>query len=127
MKTFANPTVGEQCARAVCMVRPARFGFNPETALTNHLQKRGADDDADAHAAVAEFDALVASLRAAGVTVGVLQDIPEPPRPDAVFPNNWVSFHPDGRVVLYPMANVSRRIERRADALIAVATEVSPK
>lgn len=103
------------------MVRPARFGFNPETALTNHLQRRGADGEADAVAAIAEFDALVAKLRAAGVAVGVLQDTPEPARPDAVFPNNWVSLHADGRAVLYPMANPSRRLERRADELLEVA------
>ena len=106
------------------MVRPASFGFNPETATSNHLQQRGADAEADATAAVAEFDALFTTLRAAGVTVGVLQDTPEPPRPDAVFPNNWLSLHADGRAVLYPMANASRRRERRADELLAVAARI---
>jgi hypothetical protein len=106
------------------MVRPAHFGFNPETAVTNHLQQRGPDEAGaarDARAGQAEFDAMVLQLRAAGVRVGVLEDEPEPPLPDSVFPNNWISFHPDGTVVLYPMQSPSRRRERRPAALLAVA------
>jgi hypothetical protein len=64
-----------------------------------------------------EFDALVACLRAAGVTVHVLDDRPEPHTPDSIFPNNWVSFHADGTVVLYPMLAPNRRLERRMDVL----------
>jgi hypothetical protein len=94
------------------MVRPAAFGANPETAATNAFQ-RGAVGSADELLARArgEFDALVAALRAHGVEVLVLEDSPMPPKPDAVFPNNWVSFHTDGRVVLYPMLVPSRRAE----------------
>lgn len=106
------------------MVRPAHFGFNPETAETNHLQQRGSDAAAvadDSRAGRAEFDAMVSRLRAAGIRIGVLEDQPEPPLPDAVFPNNWISFHPDGTVVLYPMQSASRRRERRPAALLAVA------
>jgi hypothetical protein len=105
-----------QAAPAVLMVRPARFGWNPETNDSNRFQR---SDQALApvavERAVAEFDALVLALRAALVTVYVAEDEPEPPRPDAVFPNNWVSLHPDGTVVLYPMLAPSRRRERRLD------------
>lgn len=105
------------------MVRPASFGFNPETAATNHLQRGGSDVDAaaDARRARAEFDALAQALRAAGVRVGVLDDTPVPARPDAVFPNNWISFHEDGTVVLYPMLAPLRRLERRPDDMREVA------
>ncbi len=94
------------------MIRPARFGANPETADTNRFQHGGAPAGVGL-AAQREFDGLVARLRAAGVEVQVADDTPEPPKPDACFPNNWVSFHADGSVVLYPMMAPSRRAERR--------------
>jgi hypothetical protein len=107
-------TVGPepQCANAVMMIRPARFGANPETAASNRFQRAGADADI---AAIArrEFDGLARALGDAGVAVHVVEDAPEPPKPDACFPNNWVSFHADGSVVLYPMMAPSRRAERR--------------
>ncbi len=101
-----------QCADAVLMIRPARFGANPETADSNRFQQGGADAGAAA-TAQREFDGLVARLRAAGVDVLVADDTLEPAKPDACFPNNWVSFHADGSVVLYPMMAPSRRAERR--------------
>ena len=105
-------------AAAVLMVRPGCFGFNPETAASNAFQRPPSADPAGPHAAaLAEFDAAVSALRHAGVEVFVAEDTPEPPKPDAVFPNNWVSFHRDGRIVLYPMQAPSRRAERR-EALI---------
>jgi hypothetical protein len=103
-----------QCADAVLMIRPARFGANPETADSNRFQQGMAA--ADAHeVARREFDGLVSRLRSAGIFVQVADDTPEPPKPDACFPNNWVSFHGDGSVVLYPMMAPSRRAERRAE------------
>jgi len=98
------------------MIRPARFGANPETADSNRFQQGGADAGA-AEAARREFDGLVARLAAAGVKVVVAEDSPEPPKPDACFPNNWVSFHADGTVVLYPMMAPSRRAERRSEPI----------
>ena len=96
------------------MVRPARFGANPETADSNRFQQSGsASARDDAATAEREFDGLVERLRAAGVEVHVADDTPEPAKPDACFPNNWVSFHADGTVVLYPMMAPSRRAERR--------------
>jgi hypothetical protein len=117
MPTAAAPE--SQSADAVLMVRPACFGTNPETADSNRFQhaERIADD---AILAVREFDGLVRRLADAGVEVVAVEDPPEPAKPDACFPNNWVSFHADGTVVLYPMLAPSRRAERRAEHLAAV-------
>jgi hypothetical protein len=115
----------QQCADAVLMVRPAAFGFNPETAATNHLQQRGAQ--AETHAgerAREEFAMLVRALQSEGIAVCVLEDTASPAKPDAVFPNNWVSFHEDGTVVLYPMQSAARRAERRPEALAAGLKEL---
>ncbi len=115
--------VRAQCADAVLMVRPAAFGFNPETAATNSFQRDAAPGGGDPQReALAEFDRMVAALRSEGITVAVAADSTNPAKPDAVFPNNWASFHHDGTLVLYPMANPSRRAERRQaviDAAIA--------
>ena len=105
-------------APAVLMVRPACFGYNPEAAETNVFARQGLLDVAGA--ARREIDRAVEVLRDAGVRVVLVEDTPDPPKPDAVFPNNWVSFHPDGTVVLYPLAVASRRPERRSDILRAV-------
>jgi hypothetical protein len=114
MKPMPEPD--RQCAAAVMMIRPARFGANPETAASNRFQRGGAAQDASLEAQ-REFDGLVARLAAAGVAVHVVDDSPEPARPDACFPNNWVSFHDDGSVVLYPLMAASRRLERRSEAI----------
>ncbi|MEP7314858.1 MAG: arginine deiminase-related protein [Pseudomonadota bacterium] len=109
------------------MVRPAAFGYNVQTAATNRLQTAPASSEAgraDAAAAVREFDALATQLDAAGVAVCVVDDTPLPPKPDAVFPNNWVSFHADGTIVLYPMLTANRRSERRVDLLQAVQRQL---
>jgi hypothetical protein len=104
------------------MIRPAAFDYNPQTAASNRMQSGAAADTPDAAAlAIAEFDAAVAALRDAGVQVCVVADEPVPPKPDAVFPNNWVSWHADGTVVLYPMQAANRRLERRREILDLVA------
>jgi hypothetical protein len=115
----------QQCADAVLMVRPKCFGFNPETAATNTFQQREAPGDS--HAAVraaGEFEALRQGLISEGVTVVTVEDTQRPVKPDAVFPNNWVSFHADGTLVLYPMQCPSRRCERRGDVIDQVASEL---
>lgn len=94
------------------MVRPAAFGFNPEAALSNAFAS-AADGDV-AKAALAEFDGLASALENAGIEVLILEDRADPGKPDAVFPNNWVSFRADGTMVIYPMATGPRRLERRA-------------
>lgn len=108
-----------QCAPGVLLVRPARFGYNSQTASSNRFQQPGTLPDPAARAR-SEFDALCASIEAAGVRVCVVNDSSEPVKPDAVFPNNWVSFHRDGTVVLYPMQASNRRAERRTEVLAAV-------
>jgi hypothetical protein len=113
----------QQCAGAVLMVKPAAFGYNPETAVTNHLQRPGDGADPATNArARAEFSALVRALESEGIAVCVVEDTPTPPKPDAVFPNNWVSFHADGTLVLYPMLALNRREERRHE-IIATTLE----
>ena len=98
------------------MIRPVRFYPNPETATDNAFQ-RNADRDSNALTLMArkEFDAAVQTLRAAGINVHVFEDTTEPEKPDAVFPNNWISTHHDWRMALFPMYSVLRRRERRQD------------
>src|SRR5881397_3495835 len=105
-----------QSTDSVLMIRPGRFYPNPETAADNAFQ-RDANQGSDAltPAARKEFDAAVEMLRAAGVNVHVFEDTAEPEKPDAVFPNNWISTHHDGRIALFPMYSKLRRRERRQD------------
>ena len=102
----------------VLMIRPARFESNPLTAASNRFQgKTGASPAEQQAAAVREFDGLASALREAGIDVAVVEDTPEPHTPDSIFPNNWISMHADGRVVLYPMEAENRRTERRTDII----------
>jgi hypothetical protein len=110
----------QQCAEAVLLVRPAAFAYNRETAASNVFQQSHEAIDL-AVAAAAELDQAAAAIAAAGVTVCVAEDSLEPLKPDAVFPNNWISWHRDGTVVLYPMLAINRRAERRADVIELVA------
>jgi len=107
-----------QTSRTVLMVRPANFGFNLQTAVTNFYQK---EDERTASEigvlAQMEFDNQVAMLRDQGVKVIVEEDTLNPFKPDAIFANNWFSTHPDGRVILYPMHSENRRLERRSDLI----------
>src|SRR5947207_15797798 len=106
-----------QLPAAVVMVRPASFGFNPDTAPSFMFQREITDvsrKEIERRARI-EFDLLAGRLREAGADVIIVDDKEELNTPDAVFPNNWVSFHHDGTVVLYPMLAPSRRPERRRD------------
>ena len=105
-------------ASEVMMVRPANFGFNPETASSNAFQAKGNADNV-----LVEFDGVVESLEKQGVVVRVFDDTLDPIKPDALFPNNWVSFHPEG-AVLYPMMAPTRRAERRFDILEALGKQL---
>lgn len=100
-------------AQSVLMIRPANFCFNAETAESNTFQSSVSGDIKAL--AVAEFDGAVAKLRAAGVAVNVIEDTPEPVKPDAVFPNNWISFHPGGKAIIYPLLTENRKAEVRLD------------
>ncbi len=112
-----------QLASSVLMIRPARFENNPQTAASNRFQgKTDASPDEQQQTAVAQFDDLVSDLRANGIEAIVVEDTSEPHTPDSIFPNNWVSFHADGRVVLYPMEAGNRRTERRMDVVESLDT-----
>ena len=121
-------TPRRQCAEAVLMVRPVSFGYNPETAASNKFQRQPAGAASDDRAiARNEFEGLAGALIGEGVRVCVVRDTAEPPKPDAVFPNNWVSFHEDGTVVLYPMEAESRRRERRREIIDEVSERLGFK
>src|SRR6185437_13002127 len=106
-----------QSTSHILMIRPVNFGFNEETAGSNAFQNRNADKNDVNKRAQQEFDAMVSVLRQNGVDVIVIDDIPEPYTPDSIFPNNWVSFHADGTIFLYPMQAENRRLERREDII----------
>jgi hypothetical protein len=113
-----------QSTDSVLVVRPACFGFNVETAASNSLQRReNSGDIALRDQARREFDTAVDRLQGAGIYVEIVADDPERAAPDAVFPNNWVSFHADGTAVLYPMLAPSRRRERRPELLAGVVRQ----
>jgi hypothetical protein len=108
-----------QLPTAVVMVRPASFGFNPDTAPSFMFQRETTEASRKEieRRARMEFDLLAGRLRAAGADVIITEDKEDLHTPDAVFPNNWVSFHHDGTIVLYPMLAPSRRPERRRDII----------
>lgn len=98
------------------MIRPVDFKFNEQTAGNNKFQQANAASDVQ-QKALQEFDGFVALLRSNGVEVTVVDDTLQPETPDSIFPNNWVSFHQNGEVILYPMFSVNRRAERRPDII----------
>ena len=105
-----------QLASTVLMIRPVRFESNPLTAASNQfMEDHAVPPQEQQAAALREFAGLVSVLRDAGVTVIVVEDTAEFHTPDSIFPNNWLSTHADGRVVLYPMEAENRRTERRTD------------
>jgi hypothetical protein len=126
-------TAPQQCASAVLMIRPAAFDYNPETAATNRMQQpaRGSVAGPDVlpgqPQALSEFEQFARALRSEGITVCVVDDTPLPAKPDAIFPNNWVSFHEDGTLVLYPMQAGTRRLERRPQIIDTVVEQLGFK
>ncbi len=107
-----------QTSSTILMVRPANFGFNPETAGNNFYQHTDARSATEINSlARNEFDSFVALLKDQGVNMIVEEDTDEPVKTDAVFPNNWFSTHPDGKLILYPMFSPNRRLERRKDLI----------
>ena len=117
----AAPHSATQAPAAVVMIRPAAFQPNPETAADNAFQSAGVADVAELQSVAAqaqiEVAAVATALRGEGVGVVLFDDREGIDTPDSVFPNNWISTHDDGRVVLYPMAAPSRRRERRGDVV----------
>lgn len=116
--------MAESSAQAVMMVRPFKMEFNSETAEDNHFQKKlDLKPEEATEKAVSEFDELVAKLREKKIEVVIFQDDAFPETPDSVFPNNWVSFHEDGRIAMYPMFSEKRRGERREEMFEIIADD----
>ncbi len=109
----------KQTTNSILMIRPVAFRMNEQTAVNNYYQKvlDGLSPETVNAKAQAEFDAFVTKLRAVGVDVTVVEDTLNPDTPDSIFPNNWISFHGNGDVALYPMFAENRRPERREDIL----------
>ena len=105
-----------QTASTVLMVEPIAFGYNAQTAENNYFQVEQKDADIQTKA-LEEFNNFADKLKSKGINVISVKDTLEPHSPDSIFPNNWVSFHNDGKVVLYPMFAPNRRVERRTDIL----------
>lgn len=105
-----------QSTNSILMIEPIAFGFNVQTAVNNYFQVN--DESAETQTeALAQFTTFVSKLKANGVNVITVKDTLVPHTPDSIFPNNWVSFHEDGTVILYPMFAENRRLERRNDIL----------
>ncbi len=114
----------KQIADTLLMVRPVNFRMNEETAVNNYFQKSTENHQSTINKkAQAEFDAFADKLQAVGVTTIVVDDIASHDTPDSIFPNNWVSFHENGDVALYPMFAVNRRRERREDIFETLEAE----
>ena len=114
----------KQITNTVLMVRPVRFRMNEETVVNNYFQEEmDLKNDEINRQAQQEFDVLVEKLRTVGVKVIVVDDIYEQNTPDSVFPNNWITFHQNGDVAIYPMFAENRRRERREDILDKVEAE----
>lgn len=108
----------------ILMVRPAAFGFNEETAANNYFQSNpGISKELLQQKATAEFDNMVQTLRSHDINVLVIEDNKEPPKPDALFPNNWLSTSPEGKVFVYPMYASNRRTEKREEILKQLSDE----
>ena len=105
-----------QTTSKVLMIRPLHFLYNEETAVNNRFQVKG-DQENLSEKAVQEFDEFVRELQKQNIDVTVVEDSPDPHTPDAIFPNNWISFHESGIYCLYPMFAPNRRKERKKEVI----------
>ena len=114
-----------QITNTVLMIRPIQFRMNEQTSVNNYYQKTPENTLPEAvnKMAVKEFDALVRKLKKAGIHVIVVKDTKEFDTPDSIFPNNWISFHANGTIGLYPMFAENRRLERKESVLEAVEAQ----
>jgi hypothetical protein len=110
----------KQYTNTILMVEPVNFNYNPQTAVNNYFQNE-VDEAAEKIQAQAleEFKMMVSTLRSKGINVLTIKDTPIPHTPDSIFPNNWISFHEDGTVVMYPMYAENRRNERREEDVLS--------
>lgn len=107
--------MNHQTTSTVLVVKPASFGFNEETAASNAFQLVKNTNETHQQKAAAEFNGVCQLLANNGVNTVILEDTPLPQTPDAIFPNNWLSTHADGRVIIHPMLAHNRRHERRLE------------
>ncbi|MGG7663407.1 citrulline utilization hydrolase CtlX [Dyadobacter sp. BHUBP1] len=122
----SSAQIQPQSTCRIMMIRPVRFGFNEETAGSNEFQQESFAQQTKGTAqqvAREEFDLMIDQLQKAGLELHIFDDTDEVDRPDAVFSNNWVSFHQSGKVVLYPMMAENRRRERRRDIIESLAND----
>lgn len=117
--------MSQQAANTVMMIRPVQFRMNEQTAVNNYYQKKleGLTPENVNTRAQQEFDGFVERLRSVGVNVVVIEDTTDTDTPDSIFPNNWISFHENGDVILYPMFAENRRLERREDVFEIIENE----
>jgi len=116
---MSTKTKNAWTASKLLMIRPHSFGYNEETSSSNAFQMSNVNLDAHdiSQIAVKEFDDLIHVIRNHEIEVIVYEDTDHPHTPDAIFPNNWISFHEDGTMILYPMQAKNRRLERRKDII----------
>ena len=114
-----------QTSDTVLMIEPIAFGFNEQTAVNNYFQVQQEGNVQEK--ALQDFNSFVEKLRAKGINVIKIKDTLDPKTPDSIFPNNWVSFHQDGKVVLYPMFAENRRLERREDIINQIKEQFDVK
>ena len=112
-----------QATNSILMIRPINFGYNEETAQDNHYQIKDSIIKNSNKSAQKEFDNMVNNLRQNGISVHVFQDDEKDYTPDSIFPNNWVSFHENGDLGLFPMYAENRRLERRQEVLEFLESE----
>ncbi len=115
--TVNKRIIMEQTTNNILMIRPSNFNYNVQTAVNNYYQKDGIEIDLVNENAQKEFDLLVDKLKSNGINVMVFDDDLQHDTPDSVFPNNWITFHSNGDVAVYPMFAINRRLERREDIL----------
>lgn len=110
----------------ILMIKPVRFDFNTQTAVNNAFQVNAFDEHTQ-QKALEEFERFTALLRENKIDVMVIGDTPEPHTPDSIFPNNWISFHEDGTLFLYPMFAANRRLERKQNVIDTVKERFNVK
>ena len=115
--TVNKRIIMEQTTNNILMIRPSNFNYNVQTAVNNYYQKDGIEIGLVNENAQKEFDLLVDKLKSNGINVMVFDDDLQHDTPDSVFPNNWITFHSNGDVAIYPMFAINRRLERREDIL----------
>jgi hypothetical protein len=110
-----------QYTHQLLMIRPVNFAYNAETAVNNSFQVASTQNNVQQQA-LEEFDNFVHKLQQHGIDVTVINDTPNPFTPDSIFPNNWISFHQNGAICLYPMYAINRRLERK-ESVLNILTE----